>query len=73
MNRKIKAVIFDMDGVLVDTEPVSWRVYQKILKPYQKEMSLAKYAVGYCGKTEKANVRRLIEEYELDLDPEDFI
>ena len=28
---KPKAVIFDMDGLLVDTEIISWKIYQQLL------------------------------------------
>lgn len=69
----IKAVIFDMDGILVDTEPVSWHTYQSLLKPYGLDMSLAHYAENYCGKTEKDNVIRFIDEYGLDKNPDEFI
>lgn len=73
MNKEIKTVIFDMDGVLIDSEPVSWNVFKEFLKPYSKTMSLDQYAAGYSGKSEAANARRLIQEYQLDLDPKDFV
>ncbi len=34
--KKIEAVIFDMDGVLVDTERVSFESYKKVLKEYNR-------------------------------------
>lgn len=70
---KIKAVLFDMDGVLVDTEQVSIRVYQNILKEYGREMSVEHYGKYYSGRSEAENVQRLITEYDLPLDPIAFI
>lgn len=37
--KKIEAVIFDMDGVLIDTERVSFDSYKKILKEYDYDIS----------------------------------
>lgn len=37
--KKIEAVIFDMDGVLIDTERVSFESYKKILKEYNYDIS----------------------------------
>lgn len=64
----IKAVILDMDGVIVDTEPVSYGAYQAILKELGKSMELSEYTAHYCGKSEAENARRLIQDYELPFD-----
>ena len=34
---KLKAVIFDMDGLMFDTEPVSSKAYEKLIREYGKE------------------------------------
>lgn len=70
---RIRAVIFDMDGVLVDTEPVSWKVYQKILEPYHQDMTLKQYTENYCGRSEAENVITLVGEYGLPFDPKEFV
>lgn len=70
---RIRAVIFDMDGVLVDTEPVSWKVYQKILEPYHQDMTLKQYTENYCGRSEAENVKTLVCEYGLPFDPKEFV
>ncbi|MGO9242467.1 MAG: HAD family hydrolase [Bryobacteraceae bacterium] len=35
----IKALIFDFDGVLADTEPLHWQAWREILKPYGIELN----------------------------------
>ena len=30
----IKALIFDFDGVLADTEPLHWQAWREIVEPY---------------------------------------
>lgn len=63
----IKAVIFDFDGLLVDTEIISYRIYKTILETYSHSFSMEEYARNYSGKTEKENIRNLIDTYRLPL------
>ena len=61
----MKAIIFDFDGLLADTEIISFKVYQKLLSDYGFSFSKEEYAKHYSGKTEAANVARLIDTYHL--------
>lgn len=63
----IKAVLFDFDGLLVDTEIVSLKIYQEILSEYGFQFSKEEYSKHYSGKTEVENIQRLINTYHLSL------
>lgn len=43
------AVIFDFDGVIVDTEPLHYRAFQKILQPQNLGYSWDDYVETYMG------------------------
>lgn len=45
----LKAVIFDFDGVIVDTEPLHYRAFQVILEPLGLGYSWEQYASHYMG------------------------
>lgn len=46
---KIEGVIFDLDGVLVDTEYFQWQGWVEVLKPFEKSLSKEEY-FKYAGK-----------------------
>ncbi|HCM37755.1 MAG: Hydrolase, CbbY/CbbZ/GpH/YieH family [Candidatus Gottesmanbacteria bacterium GW2011_GWB1_43_11] len=52
---KIKAVIFDMDGVLVDSEPVHFQANKSLFAEYSKRYSLT-HVKEFTGQ-------RIVEEY----------
>lgn len=45
----LKAVIFDFDGIIVDTEPLHYRVFQVILEPLGLGYSWDEYVARYMG------------------------
>lgn len=62
----IRGVIFDMDGLLVDTEIVSLEVYQTMLDNAQKPiLSSDDYAASYSGHNSIDNMKKIIEDYQL--------
>ncbi|WP_207652801.1 HAD family hydrolase [Clostridium isatidis] len=63
----IKAVIFDLDGLLIDSEVISYKIYKELLEEFGHDYSLEEYAQNYSGKTEIANVTNLIDKYKLPL------
>jgi beta-phosphoglucomutase len=48
-NLRLKAVIFDFDGVIVDTEPLHYRSFQTILEPMGLGYSWERYVEHYMG------------------------
>lgn len=64
---RFSTAIFDLDGLLVDTEPQSHKIYNDILRPYGLSMDLATYAQQYSGGTENRNMDLLIQQYRLPL------
>ncbi len=60
-----KAVIFDLDGLLVDTEKLAYQVYRDWLAPYGYEFTLETYTRHHCGKSGVSNVAAMIETYQL--------
>jgi len=45
----LKAVVFDFDGIIVDSEPLHYRAFQKVLEPLGAGFSWAEYADKYMG------------------------
>ena len=60
-----KAVIFDLDGLLIDSEIISYKIYKEILYEFGYEFSKEEYAQNFSGKTETKNVTNLIDKYNL--------
>lgn len=61
----IQAVIFDLDGLLVDTEIISYKIYKELLAEYGIDYTLEEYTKNYSGKTARKNVAYCIENYQL--------
>lgn len=60
--KKIEAIIFDMDGVLIDSERISFKSYQKILGEYGYEMD-EEFYLKFIGRNTKAIKEIIVEGY----------
>ena len=69
----VKAVIFDLDGLLVDTEIISYRILEEILAGFGYRFTLEEYTRGFSGKPETANSAHLVEAYQLPWTPEEAV
>lgn len=53
-------VIFDLDGLLIDSETISYRIYRDLAGEYHKDISMEEYVHNYSGKTGIRNMQTLI-------------
>lgn len=66
-----KAVIFDLDGLLIDTEGISYSIYLDILRPYGQGFTLDVYLRDYSGKTLGDNISAIIRNFGLPISVEE--
>ncbi|TKY48931.1 Bifunctional riboflavin kinase/FMN phosphatase [Spatholobus suberectus] len=70
---KVWAVIFDLDGTLLDTERATRGVLNEFLARYGKELDREKEEKKRLGMTQKESAATIVMEYELPLTPDQFI
>ncbi len=68
----LKAVLFDMDGVIVDTEPLHRKAYFKMFYDRNLEVSEAMYH-GFTGQSTLKVCRQLCEHFQLAVDPQELV
>lgn len=66
----ISAIIFDMDGLMVDTEPLSRQAWEQILASFGYEMDNAVYG-RMIGLRSDESVRVFLDAYQLPLTPQE--
>lgn len=65
----LKAVIFDMDGVIVDSEPIHYKAYQKMFSDFKLEVSDSLYE-SFTGQATLTICKRLCGEFSLNIEAE---
>lgn len=60
-----KAVIFDLDGLLIDSEIISYQIYCDVLGKYGHSLTVEEYARTLSGKTAVVNMKNVIASYQL--------
>ena len=61
----IKAIIFDHDGTLVDSEGVHCDCWNEVLQPYQQTLSYDDYCTNYNGLPTQETAQRIQQEFAL--------
>ena len=64
------ALIFDFDGVIVDSEPLHCSAFQKILRPMGVEFTWEEYLRDYVGFDDRDALRFAFSSHKIDLAPE---
>ncbi len=69
---KLEAVIFDMDGVIIDSEPIHYKVNQKLYDELEIEVSEEEYN-NFVGISNSDHWKYLKEKYKLNESIEELI
>lgn len=64
----IRAIVFDFDGVLADSEPLHLRAYQEVLSSYGLTLSRDEYYARYLGYDDVGMFTRLAAAHDWPLD-----
>jgi beta-phosphoglucomutase len=64
----IAAIVFDFDGVLVDSEPLHLRAYQEVLEPIGLSLPREKYYASYLGYDDAGVFRAVAEDRRSPMD-----
>lgn len=68
MTEKYEAILFDFDGVLVDSEPVHWDCWRQILLPYGIEIPWETYCQSCIGIADREMVSFLCSQADPPVD-----
>jgi beta-phosphoglucomutase len=69
---QISAIVFDFDGVLADSEPIHFRLYQELLAPSGVTLTLEEYCSRYLGFDDEGAFQQMAEDYGLILGDEEI-
>jgi HAD superfamily hydrolase (TIGR01509 family) len=68
----VRAIVFDFDGVLADSEPLHLRAYQAILEPEGIHLDQKTYCERYLGYDDEGSIRQVVKDYGLLLGDEEI-
>ena len=68
----LKAVLFDMDGVIVDTEPLHHKAYNNMFTDFNIDVSESMYQ-SFTGQSTISICRLLCEYFNLDVAPNELV
>lgn len=62
----IKAVIFDLDGLLIDSERTALKNLNRLLEPCDTVIGIDEYVHDYLGRTVAESIKRIVDLYRKD-------
>ena len=70
----IKGAIFDLDGTLIDTEPIYYEAADNMIKEYGNGKKMDwDTKIKTLGSPEMVTAKIIVDTYELKLTPEEFV
>jgi beta-phosphoglucomutase-like phosphatase (HAD superfamily) len=73
LNQSFKAVFFDHDGTLVDSESVHMTIWQEVLARYEAILTDQFYADQCAGVPTSQTAELFVEKFQLRLTPTELI
>lgn len=61
---RYEAVLFDFDGVLVDSEPVHWLCWNEILAPFGASLDWDRYCANCIGVSDREMISTLCSQFD---------
>jgi beta-phosphoglucomutase len=56
-----EAILFDMDGIIVDSEPLHVAAFQATLRQYKHDLTQDDYLTHFAGKTDEAGFKQYFD------------
>jgi HAD superfamily hydrolase (TIGR01509 family) len=73
MGKKIKAVIFDMDGVISDSQPIHAGLEELLLKEHGIEINADDLTRNYAGIPDRDCAKMIFKKYSKEVDLDKFV
>jgi len=71
--KNLKAILFDMDGTLVDSEDFHYKSWKGLLGSFGHKLNYENYYLHYAGVSPKINAQKLIDEFDVSEPVEQLI
>ena len=68
----LKAIVFDVDGVIAGTESIHYKAFQRVFYPYNINMS-SDYHRNLVGYSVRDNIIKIKNDFRIDVDIERYI
>ncbi|BDF58134.1 phosphatase [Christensenellaceae bacterium] len=69
----VEAVVFDLDGVIINSEPIHMNIINNIIRPYGKPLEVQDYQENFVGRCEKYCCGEIKRRYGVNLSEEEMI
>jgi len=73
MNSGLKAILFDFDGVIVNSEPLHFHAFHEVLAEEGFELNEQEYYRELIGFDDRGAFKHIFEKHDRPLDPKTFL